>query len=126
LRADLGARLARAKQATCDPFGPWNDLLPLARDLGEASAWSLVVETYVAAVLGEPQRTELAALCGLYVLDEVSRHTGLYLAEAMLTANQVRSLLDLLNDLCERILPAAEELVDAFGIPTGLVAAEIG
>jgi acyl-CoA oxidase len=35
-------------------------------------------------------------------------------------------LIRLLKGLCERILPAAEELVDAFGIPTGLVAAEIG
>jgi acyl-CoA oxidase len=126
LHADLSARLARAKQATSDPFGQWNDLLPLARELGEASAWFLVVDTYVAAVLGEPQRAELAALCGLYVLDEVSRHTGLYLAEGMLNADQVRSLPDLLNDLCRRILPVAEELVDAFEIPTGLVAAEIG
>jgi hypothetical protein len=61
------------------------------------------------AVRAHPDQPELAALCGLYVLDEVMRHAGQYLLNEVLTPEQVRILPDLLNQLCERILAATHD-----------------
>jgi acyl-CoA oxidase len=126
LRTGLKTRLERAHRVSSDSCALWNDLLPLAREVAEAEAWRLVVERYVEAVRAHPDQSELAALCGLYVLDEVMRHTGQYLLDEVLTPEQVRILPDLVNQLCERILPAAHVLVDAFEVPEHLVGAQIG
>jgi acyl-CoA oxidase len=103
----------------------WNDHLGLASDLAWAHAERLALESLLADAASGPERAGLDSLCALYALEEIERHAGWYLSHELLDPGQVRALPAAIDACCERILPQALGLVDAFEIPADLLGAPI-
>jgi acyl-CoA oxidase len=124
----LVARLNRAARRGQGPFEAWNNRAGLAADLAGAYGARLALEsllTDVDAVCDPQARAAAAPLCVIYALEAVAAHADWYLCEEMLTPHQVRRIPGLLTAACERVLPHARTLVDAFGIPDELIQAPI-
>ncbi|MEU1240789.1 acyl-CoA dehydrogenase [Micromonospora parva] len=128
LHAELCDRMGRAKEAGADPFHAWNDASGAAERLATAHAHTTVVGLLAAALdaVTDPQaRTVLTRLCALHVLEETAAHDGWYLAQGLLTADEVRGLPDLVDQLCDHVLPHALDLVEALDVPYEVVAAPL-
>jgi acyl-CoA oxidase len=103
----------------------WNDRLALASDLAWAHIERLAMESLLADSTSAPEVEGLDALCALYALEEIGRHAGWYLSHELLDPGQVRALPEAVNSWCERVLPHALVLVDAFEIPADLLKATV-
>ena len=59
------------------------------------------------------------------MLSTIERHKAWYLEHDRLSPARAKALTALVNDLCTELRPHAVTLVDAFGIPQGLLATEM-
>ncbi|MFE1885390.1 acyl-CoA dehydrogenase, partial [Streptomyces diastatochromogenes] len=66
-----------------------------------------------------PQARELLArLCRLFLLQQLGEHTGDLLADGHLSADQVRALPQLLDELLRDLAPHMTDLIEGFDLPT--------
>ncbi|WP_327255770.1 acyl-CoA dehydrogenase [Streptomyces sp. NBC_01244] len=124
LHAELTAALRAATAAGTSSLDMWNEHNALAESLSEAHALSLVLGTVREALesVDEPAtKAVLTDLCALYVLEEIAAHDGWYLANGLLDPDEVRSLPQCVNGLCERVAPHALELADGLDVPHEVV-----
>lgn len=109
-------------------FDRWNRHLPEAMELADAHADRLALEAFLAAVADAPDsrsREALRLTARLYVLDRISRHAGLYLAESHLTSTAFSALEADRTAVCERLTPYLGMLVDAFAIDEDILNAPV-
>ncbi|MFD5419241.1 acyl-CoA dehydrogenase [Streptomyces sp. NPDC127069] len=134
LHQELADGLRKATGSGLAPFDAWNGLYDLAERLAETHAARLVLGTVREAVrevagsdpvTGPEAAGILRDLLALHALEELAGHDGWYLAEGLLDADEVRGIPALLDRLCERLEPYAEELAEALGVPYPLVGAPI-
>ncbi|MFG2212177.1 acyl-CoA dehydrogenase [Streptomyces sp. NPDC048638] len=128
LHERLVAELGAARAAGLGEFDVWNDRFDLAEQLAEAHALRLLVDlvrTETEALSHADARRLVRDLCALHLLGEISAHSGWYLAEGVLTADEVGSLPGLLDQICADLAPHAMELADALDVPYDLVGAPI-
>ncbi|MFI9247902.1 acyl-CoA dehydrogenase [Streptomyces sp. NPDC053086] len=124
----LVAELGAARAAGLGEFDIWNDRFELAEQLAEAHALRLLVDlvrTETDALPDADARRLARDLCSLHVLTEISAHSGWYLAEGLLTADETGALPGLLNQICADLAPHAMELTEALDVPYDLVGAPI-
>jgi acyl-CoA oxidase len=124
----LTEQLDRARERGDRPFDAWNDQFDAAQALAEAHGSRLLVEAGLAAVdaAGDPQARQLLQdLCALHSLEDVSANSGWLLVNKLVTSTQILDIPQTLNTLCDRLLPQALTLVEAFDIPDGLIGAPI-
>jgi acyl-CoA oxidase len=87
-----------------------------------------VLDAFVAAIdaCDDPAVTAvLDRVCDLYALTVVRDERGWFQEHGFLTGARSKAVLRAVNGLCSDLRPHAEDLVDAFGIPDGLLRAPI-
>jgi acyl-CoA oxidase len=112
-----------------DPFEVFNDCQDHVLVAARAHVHREILEDFCGAI----ERTEdadlravLERLCDLYALGELERDRAWLQEHGRISSTRAKMLTRTVNGLCAEIRPHAEALVDAFGIPDGLIAAPIG
>lgn len=106
-------------------FDIWNEHVTLALDVARAHAARIAFECFGGAVLGLEADHPVVDLACLYGLGELYPHLGFYLAEGLVTAEEVRGHRVLVHALGQRLRPHALALAEAFDIPNELLRAPI-
>ncbi|WP_172387072.1 acyl-CoA dehydrogenase [Streptomyces sp. MNP-20] len=122
----LASSLAELPGHEGDLFAFWNSRLAPAEELAEAHAARLAVESVQASVesVTDPDlRRCLQQLCAIHFLEEVAVHDGWYLSEGLLSAQEVRHIPALLDELCQQVAPHALGLCEALDVPFEAVGA---
>jgi acyl-CoA oxidase len=111
-----------------DPFDIFNSVQDHVLLAARAHIDREVLELFVAAI----DRCEdddiaelLAEICDLHALAMLERDRAWFLEHGALTPARAKGITTAVNELCQRLRPRAELLVDAFGIPDVLLAAPI-
>lgn len=125
---DLLHRLAADISAKTSEGLPLADALlrsyHLAEDLGLAFSERCVLETFIAVEEQQQQHTSMKSLLGrlraLYVLSTVDENP-VFLRYEYITNKQAQAIQTEITRLCAEIRPHALALVDAFGLPKGLL-----
>jgi acyl-CoA oxidase len=106
------------------PFATWNDRTELAQRFAEARSARVTAETlhdeWHAPVAPRPL---LADLYELHCVEQASAHAGWYLANGLLTAEQVIGLPERTNEICRRLVQHTDALNQLLEIPDGFLAA---
>jgi acyl-CoA oxidase len=112
-----------------EPFEVFSDCQDHVLVAARAHVHREVMESFCEAI----ERTEdadlravLERLCDLYALSELERGRAWLQEHGRISSTRAKMLTRTVNGLCAGIRPYAEPLVDAFGIPDGLLAAPIG
>lgn len=95
--------------------------------LGEAYTEALVLEQFQKAIAkaDDGLKPVLNDLCALYALHTIESHKGWYLEEEYFAPTKTKHISKMVQELCGTIRKDALGLVEAFGIPEELVAAQI-
>jgi acyl-CoA oxidase len=106
-------------------FDTWNEHVTLALEVASAHASRLAFDVFGAAVSALEGGDPVLDLAMLYGLSELSPHLGFYLAEGLITREEVRGHRALVHALCQRLRPHALGLAEAFDIPNSVLRAPI-
>lgn len=88
----------------------------------------LVLEAFVAKTASMPDgenKTALNLLCDLYALSMIEKDRGWFMEHGRLSSQRAKAISREVGELCRRIRPIAEELVDGFGVPAEMQEAEM-
>jgi acyl-CoA oxidase len=119
----LAARIRRATDWDASPTDAWNDNIHQARDFVAVHGARLTLESMLGVMHGLPEVVAgmVEPLCAMFAVEEIERGAAWFLCEGLLGADQVRSIPDMLNTLCDRITPNVDMLLAAFEIPGDLL-----
>ncbi|MFG2924863.1 acyl-CoA dehydrogenase [Streptomyces sp. NPDC048305] len=86
----------------------------------------LVLEAFVARTKAMPEggnRVAVGLLCDLFALSAIEADRAWFMEHGRLTVQRSKAISREVNDLCRKVRPLAEDLVDAWGIPTEMLRA---
>lgn len=72
-----------------------------------------------------PEKNALSRLCNLFALDSIEEDKGWFLENDYMEGVKTKAIRRMINKLCAEIRPDAVAYVDAFGIPSELLGADI-
>ena len=124
----LARRLRRAAAPGVDAFAVFNATQDHLVDAGTAHVERVVAEAFAASVescTDEGARELLSRVCDLHLLSTIERHKAWYLEHDRLSPARAKALTALVNEVCAELRPHAQTLVNAFGIPDGLLTTEM-
>ncbi|WP_327299531.1 acyl-CoA dehydrogenase [Streptomyces sp. NBC_01197] len=124
--AQSRARTALRQGPAGDPLGRWNAASTPALEMVSVHACRRAADAFIdaAARASDPAaRTLLEQLCRLFLLRQLSCHTGELLADGHLTADHVRAFPDAITGVIAALAPHMLTLVDAFDLPDAFLAA---
>jgi len=127
--ASVANRFRRGLNEGYDPFEVFRAVQNHAINAARAHIDTVMLEAFAAAVEGcadEPVRDALSLLCDLYALENVEADRGFYQEHGRLTGPRCKQITREVNRLCNEVRAQAGLLVDAFGIPDGVLRAPIG
>jgi acyl-CoA oxidase len=114
-----------AKQDPAEVFSKCQDhVIGAAR----AHVERLVLEAFVDKVRATPEggnKSALYVLCDLYALSVIEADRGWWMEHGRLSSSRSKAISREIGDLCRKLRPIAEDLVDAFGVPVEMQAAEM-
>lgn len=126
--AAVARRLKRGMDRGMDPA----EVFSLCQDHVIGSAWAhverIVLEAFmdkIATVEDGPIKDALNHLCDLYALSCIESDRGWFLEHGRISNARSKAVTRRVNQLCRRVRPLAEDLVDAFAIPKEMLRAEI-
>jgi acyl-CoA oxidase len=126
--AAVARRLKRGMDRGMDPA----EVFSLCQDHVISSAWAhverIVLEAFLdklAAMEEGPNKEALNHLCDLYALSCIESDRGWFLEHGRISNARSKAVTRRVNQLCRRVRPLAEELVDAFAVPREMLRAEI-
>jgi acyl-CoA oxidase len=99
-------------------------IIAAARSHGER----LFYEAFLTKVQNTPEGTNkraLGALCDLYALSLIEGDRAWFMEHGRLSGDRSKSVQAAVDELCRQLRPHAEDLVDAFGVPTELLRTEL-
>ncbi|MDO0929275.1 acyl-CoA dehydrogenase [Streptomyces sp. TG1A-8] len=114
------ARAQLRRGPSGNPVERWNSASSAALEMVSVHARLRAADAFLDAAeraAGTEARELLRALCRLFLLQQLREHSGDLLAEGHLSAEQVRGLPQLLDDVLRGLAPHMTELVDAFDLP---------
>jgi acyl-CoA oxidase len=124
----LARRLRRATAPDVDAFAVFNATQDHLVEAAAAHVERVVAESFAASVeecANGAAKDVLARVCDLHVLSTIERHKAWYLEHDRLSPARTKALTALVNEVCAELRPLATDLVDAFGIPEGLLSTEM-
>jgi acyl-CoA oxidase len=114
------ARAAMRQGRRGDPLARWNSASASGLEMVAAHARLQAADAFLAAIesAAEPRaRLLLEDLCRLFLLQELSRHTGDLLSEGRLTPGHVRGLPAAVDRIIGNLAPHLALLAEAFDLP---------
>ncbi|GAB2723856.1 acyl-CoA dehydrogenase [Kitasatospora kifunensis] len=127
LTADLRAATAADGSISFDSisFDTWNENTELAQQLAEAHAArttaEILHEEWHAPTAPEAARPLLHHLYQLHCLEQVTSHAAWYLAQGLLTAQEVLALPERSNEICRQLVHHTDALTGLLEIPDALL-----
>ena len=126
------AGVARRLKRGMDAGGEAAEVFGRCQDHVISSAWAhserLLLEAFlerIEAVEDGPNREALNLMCDLYALSAIERDRAWFMEHGRLSSTRSKAVTAMVNELCSRVRPLCEELVDAFDIPPAMLRAEI-
>ncbi|MBV9391068.1 MAG: acyl-CoA dehydrogenase family protein [Verrucomicrobia bacterium] len=116
------------KSGKLEPFAAFVHLQLELMELARAHTSRLILERFASSLekVGEPSlKRILKRLCDLYALHEIERNRGWFLENGLISAIKSRAVSHAVDRLCRDLRADVVHLVDAFGIPDGVLAAPI-
>jgi len=131
LTATAAARLKVRLDDGAGSFGALNEVQDHLITLAEAEVDRAVTAEFARALdlhpsPGGPEAGALRLLYTLHALHRIERARAWYLESGLMEPPKTRAIRREINALCAGIRPHAAALVDAFGIPDGVILAPIG
>ncbi|WP_149824922.1 acyl-CoA dehydrogenase [Streptomyces tailanensis] len=114
------ARTALREGPAGDPVGRWNEASTAALEVVSAHARLQAADAFLATAAQATQPTArflLHSLCRLFLLKQISEHTGDLLAEGLISPDHVRGLPRTVETVVSDLAPHMTTLVDAFTLP---------
>lgn len=123
MRAELAARIRRATDWDATPTEAWNDNIHEALDFVSVHGARLILESMLAVVHDLPTAAAeaLRPLCAFFAIEEIERGAAWLLCHDLLAPEQVMTIPEKLNILCDRMTPHVPTLIEAFEIPEELL-----
>jgi acyl-CoA oxidase len=123
----VARRLKRMLDDGEDPFDAFTRCQDHLLHLAHAHVERVVASAFRAGIADAPRtlRPILTDLADLHVLNGLDRDAAWYLATGVMEGNKAKAIRKLVLQLSASIAPAAEGLVDAFGIPDEVLGAPI-
>jgi acyl-CoA oxidase len=127
----LAQRLRRAGDQVApgaDPFEVFNAAQDHVVEAARAHVDRIILEAFVAGIDAcedAAASAMLARVCDLYALSSIEADKGWYLEHGRITPARSKQVTAAVNDLCSRLRPHAQDLVDAFGIPRAWLGTEL-
>ncbi|HJR39534.1 MAG TPA: acyl-CoA dehydrogenase [Nocardioidaceae bacterium] len=126
------AGVARRLKNGMDRGGDPAEVFSRCQDHVVGSAWAhverLVLEAFVdkvEAMEEGPNRDAMNLLCDLFALSAIEKDRAWFLEHGRLSNARAKAVTAMVNELCRRIRPLCEDLVDAFAVPPEMLRAEI-
>jgi hypothetical protein len=129
ITASIAQRVKRGIDDGYDPFEVFRAVQNHAVGAARAHAERIVLEAFADAADACDEgahRDALNRLCDLYALYQVETDRGYLQEHGRLTGPRCKAVTREVNRLCDELCGDAEALVDAFGIPDGVLRAPIG
>jgi acyl-CoA oxidase len=127
--AGVARRLKRGIDAGTDPFEVFNECQDHLTNTARAHVHLRVLMAFVAALRrceDEASKALLERVCDLYALAEIEYDRAWFQEHGRMSSTRAKAVTRTINRICDELRPAAETLVDAFGIPDVVLAAPIG
>lgn len=124
--------VARRIKAGVDRGGDAVEVFSRAQDHVISSAWAhgerLVLEAFLTKIRNTPDgsnRRVLTMLCDLYALSVIEADRAWFMEHGRLSSARSKAVVAMVGELCRQLRPHAEDLVDAFGVPTELLRTDL-
>ncbi|MCW2783639.1 MAG: acyl-CoA oxidase domain protein [Marmoricola sp.] len=124
----VARRLKRGMDSDMEPAEVFSRCQDHVIGAARAHVERLVLEAFVAKIASMPEsdnRTALSMLCDLYALTVIEAGRGWWMEHGRLSSQRAKAISREVGDLCRRIRPIAEDLVDGFGVPPEMQVAEM-
>jgi acyl-CoA oxidase len=124
----VARRLKRGMDSDMEPAEVFSRCQDHVIGAARAHVERLVLEAFVAKVAAMPEggnRTALNQLCDLYALSTIEADRGWWMEHGRLSSQRAKAISREVGELCRRIRPIAEDLVDGFGVPAEMQAVEM-
>ncbi|WP_329126899.1 acyl-CoA dehydrogenase family protein [Streptomyces sp. NBC_01465] len=118
--AGVARRLKRGVELDGNPGAVFSQVQDHVIAVARAHVERLVLEAFVDKVRTIPDggnKVALELLCGLFALSSIEADRAWFMEHGRLTVQRSKAITREVNDLCRRIRPIADDLVDAWGIP---------
>ncbi|MCW2754850.1 MAG: acyl-CoA oxidase [Marmoricola sp.] len=124
----VARRLKSGIDAKLDPAEVFSRCQDHVIGAARAHVERLVLEAFVDKVRATPEggnKSALHILCDLYALSVIEADRGWWMEHGRLSSSRSKAISREIGDLCRKLRPIAEDLVDAFGVPAEMQAAEM-
>jgi acyl-CoA oxidase len=129
----VARRLKRGMDSGMEPADVFSRCQDHVIGAARAHVERLVLEAFVDRVAAMPDgdeartgnRTALGHLCDLYALSTIEADRAWWMEHGRLSSARAKAITREVDDLCRKVRPIARELVDAFGVPPEMQAAEM-
>jgi acyl-CoA oxidase len=124
----VARRMKRGIENGGDPFEVFNEAQDHVLLAARVHIDRVVLEHFVAAIArcDDPDvAAVLDTLCDVYALHNIEADRGWFLEHGRLSPARSKAVIAAVNELCARLRPLADLLVDGFGVPDECVAAPI-
>ncbi|MFL6063007.1 MAG: acyl-CoA dehydrogenase, partial [Marmoricola sp.] len=124
----VARRLKRGMDSHLEPAEVFSRCQDHVIALARAHVERLVLEAFVDKVRAAPEgdnREALALLCDLHALTTIESGRAWWMEHGRLSSQRSKAITAEIGSLCRRLRPIAQDLVDAFGVPAEMRAAEL-
>ncbi|MFL6173861.1 MAG: acyl-CoA dehydrogenase [Marmoricola sp.] len=124
----VARRLKSGMDAGMDPKEVFSRCQDHVIGSARAHVERLVLEAFVDKVRATsdgPNKSALYLLCDLYALSVIEADRGWWMEHGRLSSARSKAISKEISQLCRRLRPIAEDLVDGFGVPAEMQAAEM-
>ncbi|WP_432105550.1 acyl-CoA dehydrogenase [Streptomyces sp. bgisy091] len=125
--AGVARRLKRGIDQKRNPGVVFSQVQDHVIAVAHAHVERLVLEAFVARTKALPEggnRVAVGLLCDLFALSTIEADRAWFMEHGRLTVQRSKAISREVNDLCRKVRPLAEDLVDAWGIPTEMLRAQ--
>ena len=122
------ARRLQGKSKEMSPFDAFNSVQDHVLHTARTHIERVTLEAFVAGIDScedDEAREILNMVCDLYALSVIEQDRAWFMEHRFLSTERAKAVTRGVNDLCRRLRPYAEMLVDGFGIPEQLRYAEM-
>ena len=126
--AGVARRLKRGMDAGVDPAEVFSRCQDHVIGSARAHVERLVLEAFVDRIAATADGANLVALnhlCDLYALSTIEKDRAWWMEHGRLSSARAKAISREVDGLCRRVRPIARDLVDAFGVPAEMQAAEM-
>ena len=123
----VAQRLSKRVKGGMDSFDAVVECQPMMVDMGKAYIERLVLDQFIKGVKSADKSIQkpLVMLERLYALSMIEEYKGWYLENGYIEGRKAVYISKMVDELCLQTRDHCPDLVDAFGIPDGLITAPI-